>query len=833
MFGLSPVKVATALCAFLVAAGQVQSLRADTALVEGVTAAIMASDAEMLSSMMADPAFRIAELLEGEYAFLHLAAMVGDPAIVEALLEAGAEIDPIDGVNGWTPLMHATHQGHEAAVRLLLERGANQHVTGTDLSTAAILARYSGLAELYQSGMALGGTSEPVNQTRLDELLLRAAEAGDMDLVEALIDQGADANAMSEAGWTPQLFAASRHDLEMLVYLSGQGATAQQDQQVSLVEAALLGATLGESTSADAGLFIEHVAAMAPTSSLPEYRELATQLGLGAEIDLILTTVAAPTGSFETRCLRGEAADCAALLTSVGPAATEPEADRLIATLLSAPLPRADLATTVTTALEQGVERPLIRALQRRLAAEAGYRGGIDGLAGPQTRAALDRWAVAGERRLEVEPVVEPVTTPLPDTTGADWGGLADWSQARAEALGRIAGAGEDTRATCLVTTPDGVLFLGIVSRMVRATTTLLFAPDALDRPVAVIDATPQYNDCPTAFDGWRPQIATLEFVRMRTSVQGQAEPLIHPVVTLWDASNGESVSRHVTARGFESIHHGLEVTLALAADGSAFVITTYTPDQDVLHAQLWASGADMSHASWDVPITDRTRFGAVDHVFSANGQRLAHVDEGAVVVRDVASGIVLQRLPVPTTEGFALFFAADDTRVVWSQRSHYADKESFFEPDYEEPTNRKLVIGWDTETWQEAFHVYDAPSEYVADTANGAALSPDGRRLAVWNAETGIHVWDMRDGQLIGQSAEPFQGLLQFSLDGSLLLGIPRHGYAISMFRADGVQFLTMLPVPESGGPADDWLRDVAFSPDGDALYGLGNTGHGIRWSR
>lgn len=58
---------------------------------------------------------------------LHLAAISGDEARVEALLDAGAEVDATDG-DGRTALIVAAANGRSGVVRLLLARGASVRV---------------------------------------------------------------------------------------------------------------------------------------------------------------------------------------------------------------------------------------------------------------------------------------------------------------------------------------------------------------------------------------------------------------------------------------------------------------------------------------------------------------------------------------------------------------------------------------------------------------------------------------------------------------------------------------------------------------------------------
>ena len=56
---------------------------------------------------------------------LMMASMKGHGGIVEALLQAGADIDKAD-INGNTPLICASQDGHDGIVEALLQAGANE-----------------------------------------------------------------------------------------------------------------------------------------------------------------------------------------------------------------------------------------------------------------------------------------------------------------------------------------------------------------------------------------------------------------------------------------------------------------------------------------------------------------------------------------------------------------------------------------------------------------------------------------------------------------------------------------------------------------------------------
>jgi ankyrin repeat protein len=112
-----------------------------------------------------------------------------------ALIEAGVEVDPRDTEHGETGLMLAAQAGSEELVRLLLERGAEVNARDAVYGRTALgFALWSRSLVVMQMLVA---ADADINARDGDGLtvLMRAAEAGEEEIVAWLIANGADVRA--------------------------------------------------------------------------------------------------------------------------------------------------------------------------------------------------------------------------------------------------------------------------------------------------------------------------------------------------------------------------------------------------------------------------------------------------------------------------------------------------------------------------------------------------------------------------------------------------------------------------------------------------------------
>lgn len=144
---------------------------------------------------------------------LHWAASSGDVAALDALLDAGADIEaPGAVIAGGTPMADATAFGQWDAARRLLERGAR-----TSLFEAAAL----GLVDRVSDMIASGGLPPDA----LTSALWGACHGGQRSTAELLLAHGADADWVGYDGLTP-IGAAKRAGADDLVaWLVGRGRT--------------------------------------------------------------------------------------------------------------------------------------------------------------------------------------------------------------------------------------------------------------------------------------------------------------------------------------------------------------------------------------------------------------------------------------------------------------------------------------------------------------------------------------------------------------------------------------------------------------------------------
>ena len=130
------------------------------------------------------------------------AASLGQTEEVKQLLAIGADIEDKAGEQEATPLHHAAAGGHEAAVRLLLERGAEKSSKTTVGETPLHLAVFNGHEAVSRLLIERGADVSSKTNEGATPLYFAASE-GFEEVIRLLLEHGADVSATATGGVTP------------------------------------------------------------------------------------------------------------------------------------------------------------------------------------------------------------------------------------------------------------------------------------------------------------------------------------------------------------------------------------------------------------------------------------------------------------------------------------------------------------------------------------------------------------------------------------------------------------------------------------------------------
>ncbi|MFV0679834.1 ankyrin repeat domain-containing protein [Ottowia sp.] len=170
----------------------------------------------MLTALMA------ASVWGSEDTRMYLAAMKGDVAVMQKLIEAGADLNTPDQFGG-PPLLNAAGTGEMEAVKFLLMAGADVNAKDKTGFTALHKATM-GEAELDAVRLLLASHAQVDVLAHGVSPLMIAAQQGHLELLRTLLAAGANINLSNEYGATALMKAAEYGRLEGVKLLVDQGA---------------------------------------------------------------------------------------------------------------------------------------------------------------------------------------------------------------------------------------------------------------------------------------------------------------------------------------------------------------------------------------------------------------------------------------------------------------------------------------------------------------------------------------------------------------------------------------------------------------------------------
>jgi len=163
---------------------------------------------------------------------LMLAAQSGELSNVRALIESGASIDRTDEHFGQTALMFAARAGQKSIVDYLLTQGADPDARTDTGDIPDWVAPNSQRGFGFGIGIIRGGT--PADRGRREPVpggmtpLLYAARHGYTEIVDLLLQQGADIQLSEANNISPLLMAVENNQVETATLLIAQGADLDQ-----------------------------------------------------------------------------------------------------------------------------------------------------------------------------------------------------------------------------------------------------------------------------------------------------------------------------------------------------------------------------------------------------------------------------------------------------------------------------------------------------------------------------------------------------------------------------------------------------------------------------
>ena len=177
---------------------------------------------------------------------LHWAAEKNHADVVQVLIDAGADIEARYNISGYSPLHFACHSGSPDSVKLLVRAGAGVRVTNNEGHTCLTIAAVRGHTETV---CYLVGLPEVEVDHAVDDdgtALHWAVCKNHADVVQVLIDAGADIVAKDVEGRSPLHFACISGSLNFVKLLVRAGAgvcVANNDGGTCLTAAASRGHT--------------------------------------------------------------------------------------------------------------------------------------------------------------------------------------------------------------------------------------------------------------------------------------------------------------------------------------------------------------------------------------------------------------------------------------------------------------------------------------------------------------------------------------------------------------------------------------------------------------
>ncbi|KAI9005417.1 ankyrin repeat-containing domain protein [Gaertneriomyces semiglobifer] len=154
---------------------------------------------------------------------LHFAAGSSQPGCLKFLLEQGMDATKGDNMKV-TPLLLAARYGREANVRLLVESvGSADHTVLKEGYTALHFASHFSQSAVVNLLLSLGAKPNGLDKKLKATPLIYASQQGNLEVVQALAEGGADLCLGDKMGRTPLMFASKNGHWDLVKFLLHAG----------------------------------------------------------------------------------------------------------------------------------------------------------------------------------------------------------------------------------------------------------------------------------------------------------------------------------------------------------------------------------------------------------------------------------------------------------------------------------------------------------------------------------------------------------------------------------------------------------------------------------
>jgi ankyrin repeat protein len=191
---------------------QLNSEQKVDAATPGGTTLLMAAapDVDKVKLLLARGADATVRSTGGHDAAIAAASYRGSTEAIRALIDAGANVEPPEGVKAkHSPLLLASMSGDLETVSLLLARGAGANPRPSPSGDSPISEAITfGRADIVRTLIRAGAKTDLVERTGVN-LLHWATITNRADVIPELARSGVDINAIDNAGFTPLMYAAT------------------------------------------------------------------------------------------------------------------------------------------------------------------------------------------------------------------------------------------------------------------------------------------------------------------------------------------------------------------------------------------------------------------------------------------------------------------------------------------------------------------------------------------------------------------------------------------------------------------------------------------------